>query len=48
VRDLTERGVTFEHYDSMAQDDDGILTGEGPDIAWFTDPSGNVFSLISR
>jgi catechol 2,3-dioxygenase-like lactoylglutathione lyase family enzyme len=46
VRRLTERGVTFERYDGMPQDDDGVMRGHGPDIAWFTDPGGNVLSVI--
>ena len=41
-------GVTFEHYEGTpAQtDDDGVFRGGGPLIAWFTDPSGNVMSVI--
>ena len=48
VAALTERGVVFEHYEgSPAQtDDDGVFRGGGPLIAWFTDPSGNVMSVI--
>jgi len=46
VRELAGRGVTFERYDGMPQDDDGVMKGNGPDIAWFTDPSGNVVSVI--
>jgi catechol 2,3-dioxygenase-like lactoylglutathione lyase family enzyme len=48
VSALTERGVVFEHYEGTpAQtDDDGIFRGGGPLIAWFTDPSGNVMSVI--
>lgn len=48
VDSLTERGVTFEHYEGTpAQtDDDGVFRGGGPLIAWFTDPSGNVMSVI--
>ena len=46
VRELAGRGVTFERYDGMPQDDDGVMKGNGPDIAWFTDPSGNVLSVI--
>ena len=48
VASLTERGVTFEHYEGTpAQtDDDGVFRGGGPLIAWFTDPSGNVMSVI--
>ncbi len=47
VRELTGRGVDFERYDGMPQDEDGVMRGHGPDIAWFTDPSGNVFSVIA-
>ncbi len=46
VDELTSRGVEFERYDGMPQDDKGIMRGEGPDIAWFTDPAGNVLSVI--
>jgi hypothetical protein len=48
VRALTERGVTFERYDGMQQDELGVHTGGGPLIAWFTDPAGNVLSVIAR
>jgi hypothetical protein len=30
----------------MPQDEDGAMRGRGPDIAWFTDPSGNIFSTL--
>ena len=43
---LVERGVRFERYDGMGQDEKGIMRGQGPDIAWFTDPAGNVLSVI--
>jgi catechol 2,3-dioxygenase-like lactoylglutathione lyase family enzyme len=48
VAALTERGVRFEHYEGTpAQTDhDGVFRGGGPLIAWFTDPSGNVMSVI--
>src|SRR3954453_9421250 len=39
VADLTSRGVTFERYPGMNQDEDGVMRGQGPDIAWFTDPA---------
>ena len=42
---LVERGVTFEHYD-WVEDPKGIQRGYGPTIAWFTDPAGNVMSVI--
>ncbi len=43
---LVERGVRFERYDGMDQDDRGIAGGDGPPIAWFTDPAGNVLSVL--
>jgi predicted enzyme related to lactoylglutathione lyase len=43
---LVERGVTFERYEGMDQDDKSIMRGQGPDIAWFKDPAGNVLSVI--
>jgi catechol 2,3-dioxygenase-like lactoylglutathione lyase family enzyme len=46
VRDLTGRGAEFERYEGMPQDEQGVMKGNGPDIAWFTDPSGNVISVI--
>ena len=48
VDGLTERGVTFERYDQASSDIDekGIFRGEGPLIAWFKDPAGNVLSVI--
>ena len=48
VDQLTARGVHFERYDGTpAQTDDkGIYRGEGPLIAWFKDPAGNVLSVL--
>src|SRR5919198_2959139 len=34
---LVERGVQFERYEGAPQDEKGIVRGQGPDIAWFTD-----------
>jgi len=43
---LTEAGVTFEHYEGFDQDEKGIARGgEGPTIAWFRDPAGNILSV---
>src|SRR5215213_4682712 len=44
---LSERGVEFERYDGMGQDENGVMRGNGPDIAWFKDPAGNVLSVIN-
>jgi len=51
VDDLTSKGVAFEHYDGFDQDDRGIASdGEGgmPRIAWFTDPAGNILSIVEE
>ena len=48
VEQLTERGVSFEHYEGTPAETDakGVFRGGGPLIAWFTDPSGNIMSVI--
>jgi len=48
VDGLTERGVQFERYSGseLETDEKGIFRGEGPLIAWFKDPAGNVLSVI--
>jgi catechol 2,3-dioxygenase-like lactoylglutathione lyase family enzyme len=46
VDELTARGVEFLRYDGFDQDEKGIHSGQGPDIAWFTDPSGNILSVL--
>ncbi|HWN23059.1 MAG TPA: VOC family protein, partial [Gaiellaceae bacterium] len=46
VDELTARGVSFERYDSFEQDEKGIARGQGPDIAWFKDPAGNILSVL--
>ena len=44
---LTAAGVKFEHYEGELQTDEkGIMRGNGPTIAWFTDPAGNVLSVL--
>ena len=47
VDGLTAKGVAFERYEGMPQDDKGIMRGHGPDIAWFKDPAGNVLAVLS-
>ncbi len=39
-------GMTFERYDGFPQDERGIAREEGPPIAWFKDPAGNILSVI--
>jgi catechol 2,3-dioxygenase-like lactoylglutathione lyase family enzyme len=46
VDELGRRGVSFERYDGIAADAKGIARGEGPPIAWFKDPAGNILSVL--
>ena len=48
VDELTKRGVRFEIYElpDIKTDKKGIMRGNGPTIAWFKDPAGNVLSVI--
>ena len=46
VDELAARGVSFERYDGFEQDEKGIQRNEGPYIAWFKDPAGNVLSVL--
>jgi catechol 2,3-dioxygenase-like lactoylglutathione lyase family enzyme len=48
VDELAARGVRFERYDDFDQDEKGIARGEGPYIAWFKDPAGNVLSVLQE
>jgi len=49
VNELTARGVRFERYEGFGQDEKGIARGsEGPPIAWFEDPAGNVLSVLEE
>ncbi|MFH9006151.1 VOC family protein [Streptomyces afghaniensis] len=48
VDELSRRGVRFERYDHLKADDKGIFRGGGPLIAWFTDPAGNVLSVLQE
>jgi catechol 2,3-dioxygenase-like lactoylglutathione lyase family enzyme len=48
VDDLAAKGVRFEKYDGFKQDAKGIARGQGPLIAWFTDPAGNIMSVLQE
>ena len=48
VDELGKRGVHFERYDGSGQDEKGIFRQEGPYIAWFKDPAGNVLSVLQE
>jgi catechol 2,3-dioxygenase-like lactoylglutathione lyase family enzyme len=45
---LAARGVQFERYDHVEQDERGISRGDGPDIACFKDPAGNVLYVLQE
>jgi catechol 2,3-dioxygenase-like lactoylglutathione lyase family enzyme len=48
VDELGKAGVRMQRYDDlgMEADEKGIVRGDGPAIAWFTDPSGNILSVL--
>jgi predicted enzyme related to lactoylglutathione lyase len=48
VDELVARGVEILRYEGMEQDDRGIMRAGGPYIAWFTDPAGNVLSVLQE
>ncbi len=48
VDELAGRGVQFQRYENPPTDEKGIMRAGGPLIAWFTDPAGNVFSVIQQ
>jgi len=52
VTDLEARGVEMTRYDGFEQDELGIArgieSGFGPDIAWFTDPAGNIIAVLEN
>jgi predicted enzyme related to lactoylglutathione lyase len=48
VDELNQRGVRFEVYNepNLKTDSRGISRGNGPTIAWFKDPAGNILSVL--
>lgn len=48
VDELVARGVRFERYQGAEQDEKGIHRGDGPAIAWFRDPAGNILSVLQE
>ena len=46
VDELIGRGVEFEKYDGLGQDEKGINRAGGPYIAWFKDPAGNILAVL--
>lgn len=46
IQGLSEKGVRFQLYDAVPQDELGIwVTPDGSKVAWFKDPDGNILSL---
>lgn len=48
VDGLAARGVQFDRYDGLGQDEKGINRAGGPYIAWFRDPAGNILSVLQQ
>ena len=46
VDELAAAGIELERYEGTPQDDRGVMREWGPPIAWFTDPAGNILSVI--
>ncbi|MGN7823532.1 VOC family protein [Chitinophaga sp. 22536] len=49
VEQLTQKGIRFQHYEGeIGTDEKGIFRDKerGMAIAWFTDPSGNILSVL--
>ena len=48
VDELARHGVQFESYNEgyLVTDEKGISRGQGPKIAWFKDPAGNLLSVL--
>ncbi len=46
VDNLGEAGVRFLRFDDLGTDDKGIMRGPDREIAWFTDPAGNIHSVV--
>jgi catechol 2,3-dioxygenase-like lactoylglutathione lyase family enzyme len=48
ARQLTARGVEFQRFPGMEQDEDGVWSAPGgAKVAWFKDPDGNLLSISS-
>jgi len=46
VEDLSSKGVQFEKFSQLPQDELGIWNAPGgASVAWFSDPDGNTLSL---
>jgi predicted enzyme related to lactoylglutathione lyase len=51
VTALTSKGVAFERYEHLTDEKGiarGLSSGQGPNIAWFKDPAGNILSVLQE
>ena len=48
VDELNAMGISFEKYEGIESDEKGIVRGNGPVIAWFKDPAGNIISVLEE
>jgi hypothetical protein len=49
INNLTAKGIVFERYNFIEQDDNGIWTAPGGTrVAWFKDPDGNLLSVSDK
>jgi catechol 2,3-dioxygenase-like lactoylglutathione lyase family enzyme len=50
--ELRAAGIELERYEGFEHDGMGIVrgrqAGQGPDIGWFRDPSGNIISILQQ
>ena len=49
VKELAGQDIKFEKYPGFKHEDSGIVrgNGQGPDIAWFKDPYGNIIAVLA-
>ena len=51
MKHLKSKGVQFQYYEGLTDEDNimhGIAQHQGPDIAWFKDPAGNIISILQE
>lgn len=46
VDELIDKGIVFEQYKELQTDEKGVSRTQGPLVAWFKDPSGNILSVL--
>ena len=46
VDELVAAGIELERYEGLPQDEKGVMRDNGPSIAWFTDPAGNILAIL--